>query len=181
MKLFHVICESVKKNQLFHINEHQRKAHYFLRFSHRFRHMYHIIIYTYVALTLRFCRSGSFYHRYASLLLSQLAVVFPRRNVCRGILSAGILHEDMCVSVAGTCRQSVAARTERTFCENPRAKTEGERADAAVHPLTLALCLLTKRPRCTYAHICMCRTMTGSVDDATRIETGTRHEMKRKI
>lgn len=62
-------------------------------------------------------------------------------------------------------------------CESPCAKTEGERADAVVHPLTLALCRLTKRSRCAYTHMC-CHTMTRSVDEATRTET--RQEMKKK-
>lgn len=57
MKLFHIMCESVKKTQLFHINEHQTmESPLLFTFSRRFRHMYIILIYTYVALTLRFCR-----------------------------------------------------------------------------------------------------------------------------
>jgi len=80
------------------------------------------------------------------------------------------------VRVGGGHMSSISGNANRA---SPRAKT-GERADAVVHPLTLALCRLTKCSRCIYAHMC-CRTMTRSVDDAAETETGTRREMKRKI
>lgn len=178
LKLFHIVCESVVPHQT---SIKRWKVHCFLRSLRRFRHMYQIII---CGLDVALLSSGLFLSPLrVPLLLSQSAVVSPRRDVCPGdFIRRGILHGDTCACRwrAHVVNQRQREQSENARCESPSCENRRRtRADAAVHPLTLALCRLTERPRCTYAHMC-CRTMTRSVDDAsTRTETGTRRDATR--
>lgn len=147
------------------------KVHLLFTFSRQFRHMYHIII---CGLDVTLLSPGLFL---SPLCVPAIITVggcpseercAPRDFICR--------HSPWGhVRVGGRHMSSISGSANRTSL---RAKT-GERTDAVVHPLTLALCRLTKRSRCIYAH--MCRTMTRSVDDAAETEIGTRRAMKRKI
>lgn len=147
-----IICESVKKNRLCDIKDQTMESSLLFTFPRRLRHMYHIII---CGLDVALLSSG--------LFLSPLCVpaiiavggcLSEERRVPRGeggeVLSADILHGDLCVSVAGTCRQSVAARTERTRCEGPRAKNR-RRTRRCCRRSSVNTCPLPLKPSVVFA------------------------------
>lgn len=148
------------------------KVHLLFMFFRRFRHMYHIIM----------CSLD------VTLLSSRLFLL----PLCVPVIIAvgGCLSEERCAGEfylsafsMGTCacrwRAHVVNQWQREQSESARENRRTRRCcRSSVNTCPLPLNQVFEMYIC--AHMC-CRTMTRSVDDVAETETGTRHEMKRKI